>query len=113
MPIGDDEFLRLPPGEQVHDRREQGAHRTKYQKIPPCTLLRLGHSVSSSMGFLCLGFLRALLGSMGLEAGTVPTRSRAIAFTSLLISKIFFLRGKHPPHGHGQHLRSERLVQEV
>ena len=32
-------------------------------------------------------------------AGTVPTRSRAMAFTSLVTSNVFFLRAKHPPHG--------------
>ena len=35
---------------------------------------------------------------MGLAAGTGPTRSRAIALTSLAASNVFFLRGKHPPH---------------
>src|SRR5437016_11070910 len=38
---------------------------------------------SSPGGFLCLGRLRVDLGRIGLEAGTRPTLSRAMAFTSL------------------------------
>ncbi len=34
------------------------------------------------MGFLYFGFLRAALGSMGRDEGTVPMRSRAMARTS-------------------------------
>ena len=69
-----------------------------------------GHPQPSSPGgLLCLGFLRADFGSMGLEAGTRPTRSRAIAFISLPRLNPFFLRGKHPLHQGSQHLRSERF----
>src|SRR5579863_7816694 len=63
------------------------------------------------MFFLCFGFLRSDLGSISLAAGTVPTRSRAMALTSLPISN-FFLRGKHPPHRRDQHFRRKRLVQK-
>ena len=38
---------------------------------------------------LCFGF-RSLFGTMGLEGFTVPTRSRAMALTSLGALKIFF-----------------------
>ena len=64
------------------------------------------------MRFLCLGFLRADLGSIGFPAGTGPTRSRAIALTSLAASNVCFLRGNHPPHRVAQHRRRERLLQE-
>ena len=42
---------------------------------------------SNAGGFLCLGFLRAVLGWMVRAAGTGPTRSRAIARTSFCRSK--------------------------
>ena len=70
------------------------------------------HACSSSGRFLCLGFLREDLGSISLAAGTVPTRSRAMAFTSLPISNVFFLRGNHPPQRARQHLRGKGLLQE-
>jgi len=44
---------------------------------------------SSPTGFLCLGFLRWVLGTSGRLAGTVPTRSRAMARTSFFRSKPF------------------------
>src|SRR5579871_4444981 len=73
---------------------------------------RAAHCDSSKNGFLCLGFLRLDFGSMVLADGTRPTRSRAMAFTSLPRSKLFFLRGKHPPDRACQGLRSERFVQK-
>jgi len=42
-----------------------------------------GENHSSPGGFLCLGFFRVVLGRMVWEGLTVPTRSRAIARTSL------------------------------
>src|SRR5207247_3750604 len=53
---------------------------------------------SSAIGFLCLGFLRAFLGWMGLAAGTGPTRSRASLRTSFFMSNLFF-RAMCNPHG--------------
>src|SRR5271168_3267516 len=51
-----------------------------------------GTSYSSALGsFLCFGFLRAVFGTIGREAFTVPTRSRAIARTSFLASKRFVI----------------------
>ena len=50
-----------------------------------------GTGRSSSGRFLCLGFFREDFGSSSLAAGTVPTRSRAIAFTSFADFKCFFL----------------------
>src|SRR5260370_29108484 len=75
------------------------------QKLAPRYARRPAHYASSSMRFLCLGFLRTDLGSIGLPAGTGPTRSRAIALTSLAASKVFFLSGHHPPHRTAHHLR--------
>src|ERR1017187_4752269 len=77
---------------------------------PPCQGKPL--QASSPGGFLCLGFLRTDLGTMGLEAGTRPTRSRAMALISLPRSNAFFLRGKHLLHQGSQHLRSERFRQK-
>src|SRR5262249_42296897 len=65
-------------------------------------------SHSSSTRFLCFGFLRRFFGSIGRAAGTVPTRSRAIAFTSLPASNRFF-RANHPPHCGGEFLRRKRF----
>src|SRR6185369_13995291 len=70
------------------------------------------HCASSSTRFLCLGFLRTDLGSIGFPAGTGPTRSRAMALTSLPASNVFFLRGNQPPDRVAQHLRRKRFVQE-
>jgi hypothetical protein len=42
-----------------------------------------------------------------------PTRSRAMAFTSVARSKLFFFfRGKNPPKGGCQHIGREGFVQE-
>jgi len=67
---------------------------------------------SSPGGFLCFGFFRDVFGSIAFPAGTGPTRSRAMARTSLAALKVFFLRGKHPPYRGRQHFRRERLVQK-
>src|SRR5580698_4304127 len=45
---------------------------------------------SESGGFLCLGFLRSSLGTMGREALTGPTRSRAMARRSFFASYLGF-----------------------
>src|ERR1039457_3214921 len=51
------------------------------------------------------------LGSIGFPAGTGPTRSRAIALTSLAASNVCFLRANHPPHRVAQ--RSEEHTSEL
>src|SRR5262245_46011401 len=82
------------------------------EELAPRYTFPTRHCASSSMRFLCLGFLREDLGSIGFPAGTGPTRSRAMALTSLPASNVFFLRGNHPPDRVAQHLRRKRLVQE-
>ena len=44
---------------------------------------------SAPSGFLCLGFLRSGLGSITRAEGTGPSRSRAIARTSFVVSNFF------------------------
>jgi sec-independent protein translocase protein TatA len=46
--------------------------------------------ISSSGGFLCFGFFRSVFGTIGREAFTGPTRSRAIARTSFFWSNLSF-----------------------
>jgi hypothetical protein len=61
----------------------------------------LPQSSSDSTGFLCFGFFRKFFGTMTLAAGTVPTRSRAMALTDFFTLYLLSFFGKlfHPRTG--------------
>src|SRR5208282_109827 len=101
-------FLGPEPGRPTHQGPDYGEGHEVAPQIQVCGF----HSSSSSCRFLCLTLARADLGGITAEGGTGPTRSRAMARTSLGRLN-FFLRAKHPPHRRDQHVRAERLVQKL